>query len=106
MQFTQGVSTMKATLAGATTFTGDDRINYSALYLAQPVQDEVQERAKGLVIMKLPCSEEVYNSLPSFNDLTPVEVDLVMKRGGGGKMAQTAVAVRVIGGTKPVKQAG
>lgn len=74
-----------------------DGNKYVSLFVGQAVVDEKEEGAKGIIIMKMPCDPDVYDSLrfPSY----PVQVELSfrLKKAAGGRLGQHCTAVKALG---------
>jgi hypothetical protein len=70
---------------------------YASLLVGQKVIDEKAENAKGLQIMKLSCNEDVYHSIDLRSVPSTCDLQVILKRGAGGKMGNHCVA------SKPVR---
>ncbi len=95
--------TLKCDLYGATIFRSDDGRAYASLFVGQPVVNEQEENAKGIVLMKLSCDEEVYTGLKSETYPVPVDLHVRLKKAAGGKMGQHCFKLDI---QNPVKKAG
>lgn len=71
---------------------------YASLYVGQAVVDEKEEKAKGIVMMKLPCDPEVYDALKA--PMYPIKVELQtrLKKAAGGRMGQHCTGLTLRGG--------
>ena len=94
--------TLKVDLYGASIARMDGGQVYASLYVGQPVTDEDAENAKGIAIMKISCEEDVYNSLKANEYPCPVDLQVRLRRAGGGKMGQHCVKCDVV----PIKAGG
>src|SRR5690606_22516792 len=83
-------------LYGATIARMDGGQVFASLYVGQPVVNEQEEGAKGIVLMKLPCDEDVYNTLKAPAYPCPVELTVRLKKAAGGKMGQHCTRLDVI----------
>ena len=83
---------MNFDLYGASLADVDGR-QYASLFVGQAVQDEKEESAKGIVIMKMSCDPEVYQSLNLSKYPASVEAHIRLKKAAGGKMGQHCVKV-------------
>lgn len=70
-----------------------DGTKYASLYVGQAVVDEKEEKAKGIVMMKLPCDPEVYDTLRAPKYPVQVELQTRLKKAAGGRMGQHCTAV-------------
>lgn len=75
-----------------------DGTKYASLYVGQAVVDEKEEKAKGIVMMKLPCDPEVYDTLRAPKYPIQVELQTRLKKAAGGRMGQHCTAVTLRGG--------
>lgn len=89
------VQKMTVDLYGATIARMEGQ-TFASLFVGQPVLDEQEENAKGIVLMKLPCDEEVYNSLKSHAYPCPVVLTVRLKKAAGGKMGQHCVQLDLV----------
>lgn len=71
---------------------------YASLYVGQAVVDEKEEKAKGIIMMKLPCDPEVYDTLRAPKFPVQVELQTRLKKAAGGRMGQHCTAVTLRGG--------
>ena len=78
-----------------------DGTKYASLYVGQAVIDEKEEKAKGIVMMKLPCDPEVYDSLRAPKYPIQVELQTRLKKAAGGRMGQHCTAVTLRGQAQP-----
>lgn len=92
--------TLKCELFGASIARMDNGQVYASLYVGQPVVDEKEENAKGLLLMKISCDEQVYNDLNAKQYPCPVDVHIRLKRAAGGKMGQHCFRLDLINETK------
>lgn len=83
---------MTVNLFGASMADVDGR-QYASLYVGQEVQDEKEEGAKGIVVMKLPCDPDVYNTLNLQKYPATVELHVRLKKAAGGRMGQHCVKI-------------
>ena len=90
--------TMTIDLYGAS-IADVDGTKYASLYVGQAVVDEKEEKAKGIVMMKLPCDPEVYDTLRAPSYPCKVELQTRLKKAAGGRMGQHCTAVTVRGGS-------
>ena len=74
---------------------------YASLYVGQHVVDEKEEGAKGIVMMKLPCDPEVYDSLRVTKWPAQIEMHVRLKKAAGGRLGQHCTAVNVRVGQAP-----
>ena len=79
---------LKCDLYGATIARIEGGQVFASLYVGQPVTDEDQENAKGIIIMKVSCDEKVYETLNVPAYPCPVDLHVRLKKAGGGKMGQ------------------
>ena len=77
---------------------------YASLLVGQKVIDEAAENAKGLQIMKLSCNEDVYNAINLNVVPTACELQVVLKRGAGGKMSNHCVSYKPAQTQRPAPQ--
>lgn len=89
--------TMIVDLYGASIAEVDGN-KYASLYVGQAVVDEKEEKAKGIVMMKLPCDPEVYDTLRAPKYPVQVELQTRLKKAAGGRMGQHCTAVTLRGG--------
>ncbi|MGN0922446.1 MAG: hypothetical protein ACI4NJ_12050 [Cellvibrio sp.] len=68
---------------------------YASLFVGQAVQDEKEENAKGIVVMKLPCDPEVYDTLKLPRYPATVDLHVRLKKAAGGRMGQHCTGVTV-----------
>ncbi len=80
--------TLKVDLYGATIARMDGGQVFASLFVGQPVANEKEENAKGIVLMKLSCDEAVYNDLKASQYPCPVDLHIRLKKASGGKMGQ------------------
>ncbi len=92
--------TMVVDLYGAS-IADVDGTKYASLYVGQAVVDEKEEKAKGIVMMKLPCDPEVYDTLRAPKYPIQVELQTRLKKAAGGRMGQHCTAVTLRGGQTP-----
>ncbi len=79
---------LKCELFGASIARMEGGQVYASLYIGQPVTNEKEENAKGIVIMKLSCDEQVYEDLKSSNYPCPADLHVRLKKAAGGKLGQ------------------
>lgn len=84
--------TMVVDLYGAS-LADVDGTKYASLYVGQQVIDEKAESAKGIVVMKLPCDPDVYESLRIAKYPSQVELQVRLKKAAGGRMGQHCTGV-------------
>lgn len=77
-----------------------DGTKYVSLYVGQPVIDEKEESAKGIVVMKLPCDPAVYDSLRFPKYPVQVELQCRLKKAAGGRLGQHCVSVKPLGSSQ------
>lgn len=77
-----------------------DGKEYASLYIGQPVVDEREENAKGIILMKLPCDPSVYQSLSASKYPVSVELHVRLKKAAGGRMGQHCVKLLPARGTQ------
>lgn len=94
--------TMVVDLYGAS-IADVDGTKYASLYVGQAVVDEKEEKAKGIVMMKLPCDPEVYDTLRAPKYPIQVELQTRLKKAAGGRMGQHCTAVTLRGGQTPAQ---
>lgn len=94
--------TMVVDLYGAS-IADVDGTKYASLYVGQAVVDEKEEKAKGIVMMKLPCDPEVYDTLRAPKYPIQVELQTRLKKAAGGRMGQHCTAVTLRGGQAPAQ---
>jgi len=86
-------SVMTVELYGASYFKAESGEEYVSVFLGQQVQDEKQENAKGINIMKMPADAAVYQSLAFKNYPVVVDLSFRLKKAGGGKLGQVATKI-------------
>ncbi|MDO3383850.1 hypothetical protein [Gilvimarinus algae] len=79
-------------LYGASMADVDGR-QYASLYIGQKVEDEKEEGAKGIVIMKMPCDPDVYHALNAPKYPAQVQAHVRLKKAAGGKLGQHCVKI-------------
>ncbi|MBU3068784.1 hypothetical protein KOI40_03075 [Aestuariicella sp. G3-2] len=79
---------LKCELYGASIARMDGGQVYASLYVGQPVVNEAEENAKGIVLMKIACDEQVYKDLKAPAYPCPVDMHVRLKKAAGGKMGQ------------------
>ena len=94
--------TMVVDLYGAS-IADVDGTKYASLYVGQAVVDEKEEKAKGIVMMKLPCDPEVYDTLRAPKYPIQVELQTRLKKAAGGRMGQHCTAVTLRAGQTPAQ---
>lgn len=92
--------TMTVDLYGASISDVDGK-KYASLFVGQAVQDEKEENAKGIVVMKLPCDPEVYDSLKLNRYPATVDLHVRLKKAAGGRMGQHCTGVSVKAAPSP-----
>lgn len=73
-----------------------DGNKYVSLYVGQQVIDEKEENAKGIIVMKLPCDPDVYESLRFPKYPVQVELQTRLKKAAGGRLGQHCTGVKAI----------
>ncbi|MDO6748530.1 hypothetical protein [Gilvimarinus sp. 1_MG-2023] len=81
-------------LYGASLADVDGR-QYASLYIGQKVEDEKEEGAKGIVVMKMPCDPEVYQTLNPPKYPAQVQAHVRLKKAAGGRLGQHCVKVQL-----------
>ena len=93
---------MRVEILGSS-FASVDGAEYASVYVGQ--QAEVDSAtAKGIEVMKMTCTPEVYRSLPVNGYPLQVELETKLKKVAGGKLGQVCVAALVVP-KQPVKAA-
>lgn len=87
--------TMTVDLYGASIADVDGN-KYVSLYVGQQVIDEKEENAKGIIVMKLPCDPDVYESLRFPKYPVQVELQTRLKKAAGGRLGQHCTGVKAI----------
>jgi hypothetical protein len=86
--------TMTVDLYGASIADVEGK-KYASLFVGQAVQDEKEENAKGIVVMKLPCDPEVYESLKIARYPASVDLHVRLKKAAGGRMGQHCTGLSI-----------
>jgi hypothetical protein len=86
--------TMTVDLYGASIADVEGK-KYASLFVGQSVQDEKEENAKGIVVMKLPCDPEVYDALRISHYPSKVDLQVRLKKAAGGRMGQHCTGVTI-----------
>lgn len=94
---------LRADLYGASIARLDNGQVYCSLFVGQPVVDEQEENAKGIVLMKVSCDEDVYTSLKAPAYPCPVDLRVRLRKAAGGKMGQHCTGLEL---ARPERKAG
>ncbi|WP_331345988.1 hypothetical protein [Cellvibrio sp. UBA7661] len=93
--------TMTVDLYGAS-IADMEGTKYVSLFLGQQVENEKEENAKGIVIMKMPCDPDVYESLRFAKYPVQVELSYRLKKAAQGRLGQFCTGVKAIDARSPI----
>lgn len=75
---------------------------FASLYVGQHVEDEAEQNAKGIEIMKVSCDERVYEEMKSDKYPFDATISVRLKKAAGGKMGQHCIGIKPVA---PARQA-
>ncbi len=75
---------------------------FASLYVGQHVENEAEQNAKGIEIMKVSCDEKVYEDMNASKYPFDAVISVRLKKAGGGKMGQHCVGIQV---ARPAREA-
>lgn len=85
---------MRVEILGSS-FASVDGAEYASVYVGQEAEKGSQT-AKGIEVMKMSCTPDVYRSLPDSGYPLQVELETKLKKVAGGKLGQVCVAAVVV----------
>lgn len=91
---------LKVELYGASYFKNEGGQEFVSVFVGQPVVNEEEENAKGIVIMKVSAAPEVYHALNTKEYPCPVDMHVRMKKAAGGKLGMHCFKLDIIPPTR------
>jgi len=85
---------MRVELLG-TSFASVDGAEYASVYVGQEAEKD-STTAKGIEVMKMTCTPDVFRSLPAAGYPLQVELETKLKKVAGGKLGQVCIAALVV----------
>jgi hypothetical protein len=77
-----------------TSYAAVDGAEYASVYIGQEAE-QGSATAKGIEVLKLGCTPEVFRQLPPAGYPLNVQLTTKLRKAAGGKMGQVAVSVRI-----------